>query len=66
MTCAFVDCAEAKRCALVGGCVNQRFEPSASNASDLKKGARKLVGTAPARTNRDPRFIKRNRKPLTK
>ena len=26
MTCAFTSCAEVKACALVGGCVNDRFQ----------------------------------------
>lgn len=71
-TCAFVPCAEAASCALVGGCVARRFahvpryEPrSAREADGIKETAPALNGVKPARTNRDPARIKRKRKALT-
>lgn len=66
MTCAFVPCAEAEGCALVGGCVTTRFAhvPKYERASDLKKGARMLTGVKLARANRDPALIQRKRKAL--
>lgn len=65
MTCAFTSCDEVSRCPLVGGCVRTRFAAVDPNATNLKKGARALAGTKPARTNRDPARIKRKRKALT-
>jgi hypothetical protein len=64
MTCAFVGCDETDTCAMVGGCVRTRFAAVDPNANNLKKGARALAGTKPARTNRDPALIKRKRKAL--
>lgn len=63
MTCAFVSCAEADGCCLVGGCVAKRCIASPKGASDIKKGARALAGTKP-RPSRDPAHIKRTRKAL--
>ena len=66
-SCAFFSCAEVEECAMVGGCVQKRFPAPGQNAvtdESVKDGARKLAGTKPARTNRDPRFIKRRRKAL--
>ena len=66
MSCALLACSLVKECALVGGCVNKRFPPPAGPSQDvIKQGARKLAGEKPARESRDPRFIKRRRKPLT-
>ena len=69
MTCAFEPCGFS--CPLPGGCVRRRFpdQVAAVNplkpASDLRDDAKALNGTK-AREVRDPRFIKRNRKALTR
>lgn len=65
-TCAFASCASVAFCSLPGGCIRDRFQPADPKASDLKKNARALNGVLPGRTNRDPRFIKRKRKELTR
>ena len=67
ISCAFLPCAQVTACCLVGGCIQQRFgspRQSASTVDPLKTGAKTLVGTKPARTNRDPARIKRRRKQL--
>jgi hypothetical protein len=64
-TCLSVSCADATECSLVGGCVQRRF-PQASRigeVSGLRDDAPALNGTKP-RPSRDPKFIKRRRKPL--
>jgi len=64
-SCAFVPCAEANGCAMVGGCVvrNPRFvQPT--GASELKAGAKALNGQEPARTNAHPSTKHKNRKPI--
>lgn len=63
MTCAFAACGDVDACALEGGCVTTRFAhvPTYARAETLKKGARALAGTKPARTNRDPAVIARSR-----
>ena len=54
---------------MVGGCLKTRFAmaalPRSYNDTDKLPKAKALNGTKPARTNRDPRFIKRKRKALT-
>lgn len=68
-TCAFAPCDQVTECSLVGGCVNQRFirpEQSVADADPVKTGARSLAGTKPARTNRDPAWIKRRRKAIAR
>lgn len=70
-TCTTVACADAEGCCLVGGCVRRRYPDqfvtanTLNPASDLKKNAPALNGTLP-RPSRDPRFIKRRRKELTR
>jgi hypothetical protein len=68
-SCTWVSCEEATDCAMVGGCITQRFGAQVQKIvepSELREDAKAFNGTKPARTNRDPRFIKRNRKALTK
>ena len=40
------------------------WSTTAHDVDPVKPGARKLAGTKPARTNRDPALIKRSRKAL--
>ena len=68
-TCAFAPCSQADECcvALTGGCVQRRFHqhvPTLVPPSELRKDAPALNGVRP-RASRDPRFIKRKRKPLS-
>jgi len=58
--CAFQDCGDPA-CPVCS--VPRRFPPVNKRASDLHPNAPALVGTKP-RASRDPRFIKRRRKPL--
>jgi len=75
MSCATEPCEAVSGCALVGGCVQTRFpgqQPheqrsmrrTLGEAEGLKASAPALNGTK-GRAVRDPRFIKRDRKPLT-
>ena len=63
-SCAFTSCYESESCSLVGGCTRRRFGSAESWATNTKLKA--MNGTKPARTNRDPSFIKRPRKAITK
>jgi hypothetical protein len=66
-SCATVSCEEATACGLEGGCTRQRFGQRTPLVppSDLRDDARALNGTKP-RAVRDPRFMKRKRKAITK
>lgn len=65
-SCAFLPCEQVERCCLTadGSCHRKKFPQSVAHRDTLKKGARALVGTKPARTNRDPAKIKRKQKQL--
>lgn len=65
-SCSFLPCSQVERCCLTadGSCHMKQYPPTAAHQDALKKGARALAGTKPARTNRDPRLIKRRRKAL--
>lgn len=76
MSCAFLPCDEVARCALEGGCVVRRFpgqqprELEAARRSwketeGLKPSAPALNGTK-ARASRDPRFVPRRRKAISR
>lgn len=64
MGCATEDCGTPD-CPVCS--VPRRFPQTAAalgRPDELKRSAPALNGTKPARTNRDPTFIKRRRKPL--
>lgn len=66
-TCAFIACHEADACCLTGGCVRRRFGSALTRTGDvLKHGARALNGTRPARTNRDPTWMPRQRQAIAR
>lgn len=70
-SCATAPCADVTDCALSGGCVVERFGPQVPSraswqaADGVKDGAPALNGTK-ARASRDPRFIQRRRKALSR
>lgn len=67
-TCAFDDCGPATMptCPMVGGCITARYGRQVTRLAhtDVNDKLRALNGTLPARTNRDPTWIKRPRKAI--
>lgn len=49
MSCAFKPCAEVKTCALVGGCIEQRFGKQQRQEQPKLTKAKALNGTKPKR-----------------
>jgi hypothetical protein len=71
-TCAFAPCEDSAACGLVGGCVRERFgeapvrvAQTLREAEGLKASAPALAGTK-ARAGRDPKWVKRKRKVITR
>lgn len=69
-TCAFVPCGDVDECALVGGCVNERFPHTAHGATAASRDPllpkSEAFNDVRTRATRDPTWTPRKRKGLTR